>query len=205
VDRELDRSGRRDQVGELARRLGWHGVFVPALLGDPRGSWADVPATADPGGPAYGIGLLGRAALEGVRRVVLPAGPAVPVGRRPEPRVALVATTGDVRVTATHLSTMPWRSARQLRRVLGLAYGGHDLVLGDLNLPLPLVTTVAPGWTAAVGGPTFPAGRPWMQLDHVLVRGGGIGGVRLGCGPSDHRALRATVRIPTNGTFDHIS
>jgi len=51
VDRELDRSGRRDQVGELARRLGWHSVFVPSLLGDPRGSWTDVPATGDPSSP----------------------------------------------------------------------------------------------------------------------------------------------------------
>jgi endonuclease/exonuclease/phosphatase family metal-dependent hydrolase len=198
VDRELDRSGRTDQVGELARRLGWHGVFVPALLGDPRGSWTDVPATGDPGGPAYGIGLLGRAPLKEARRVVLPARPARPpgpLGRRPEPRVALLATTGEVRVTATHLATVPWRSARQLRCVLGLACGGQDVVLGDLNLPLPLVTAVANGWTAAVAGPTFPACWPWMQLDHVLVRGGGIAGVRLGCGPSDHRALRATVTV----------
>ena len=195
VDRELDRSGRRDQVGELARRLGWHSVFVPSLLGDPRGSWTDVPATGDPGGPAYGIGLLGRAPLEGVRRVALPGCRAGPRGRRPEPRVALLATTGDVRVTATHLSTLPWRSARQLRCVLGLGCGGQNVVLGDLNLPLALVTAVADGWTAAVAGPTFPACRPWMQLDHVLVRGGGIASVRLGPGPSDHHAVRATVTV----------
>jgi endonuclease/exonuclease/phosphatase family metal-dependent hydrolase len=196
VDRELDRSGRTDQVEELARRLGWHGVFVPTLLGHPRGSWVDVPAAGDPGGPAYGIGLLGRAALEGVRRVVLPARRAGPVGWRPEPRIALLAATGGVRVTATHLSTLPWRSARQLRCVLRLARGGQDVVLGDLNLPLPLVTAVADGWTVATAGPTFPACRPWLQLDHVLVRDGGIAGVRLACGPSDHRALRAAVTVP---------
>jgi endonuclease/exonuclease/phosphatase family metal-dependent hydrolase len=126
---------------------------------------------------------------------VLPARRAGLAGRRPEPRVALLATMGDVRVTATHLATLPWWSARQLRCVLGLACGGQDVVLGDLNLPLALVTPVADGWTVAAGGPTFPACRPLMQLDHVLVRGGGIAGVRLGCGPSDHRALRATVTI----------
>ena len=98
-------------------------------------------------------------------------------------------------MTATHLSTLPWRSARQLRCVLGLGCGGQNVVLGDLNLPLALVTAVADGWTAAVAGPTFPACRPWMQLDHVLVRGGGIAGVRLGPGPSDHHAVRATVTV----------
>jgi endonuclease/exonuclease/phosphatase family metal-dependent hydrolase len=198
VDRELRRSGQTDQVEELARRLGWYGVFAPAMLGDPRGSWTDVPATGDPGGPAYGIGLLGRAELDGARRLVLPAGRrrtarGRKAGHRPEPRVALLATINALPVTATHLATQPWRSAPQLRHLLGLAGGDAEVVLGDLNLPLGCVAAAANGWTAAVAGPTFPVCRPCMQLDHVLVRGGSITGVRLGFGPSDHRAVRATI------------
>ena len=195
VDRELDRSGRRDQVGELARRLGWHSVFVPSLLGDPRlrpsAPWPR-PASRQRNAP-HPLQRSPPEQPDAVRRAARVAGGG-DVGPA-APRVALLATTGDVRVTATHLSTLPWRSARQLRCVLGLGCGGQNVVLGDLNLPLALVTAVADGWTAAVAGPTFPACRPWMQLDHVLVRGGGIASVRLGPGPSDHHAVRATVTV----------
>ena len=64
VDRGLGRSGELDQVAELAARLGRTGVFAPALLGDPTLRWIRGPgADPDPGGPAYGIGLLSRLPL----------------------------------------------------------------------------------------------------------------------------------------------
>ena len=103
VDRGLDRSGELDQVAELAARLDRTGVFAPALLGDPTLRWIRGPgADPDPGGPAYGIGLLSRLPLTAVAISALPGGgpgaarPRKPDSKRPpilyrdgEPRAAL--------------------------------------------------------------------------------------------------------------------
>lgn len=325
VDRELRRSGRVAQVDELARLLGWHGVFAPALLGDPERSWSSGPGgDPDPGGPAYGIGLLARRPLLDVARVALPGGGrghrspesvgALLPGWDREPRVALRArVTGDagaaLTVTTTHLSFQVWRSPRQLRAVLAhaAALRGPAVVLGDLNLPWPLLRPLLPllpmlpdvlpgrtgagptgsgaevrderpgderrgderpgderpgdelpavdasaanryvgaadrepvttgaghllatgedearpdvgspaaagprrtaprsaaarwqgrsgtGWAARAAGPTYPAWRPGMQLDHVLGRDVRLDGVRVGPrGPSDHLPIRAVI------------
>ena len=75
VDRGLPRSGELDQVAELASLLGRTGVFAPALLGDPTLRWIRGPgADPDPGGPAYGIGLLSRLPLTTVAISALPGG-----------------------------------------------------------------------------------------------------------------------------------
>jgi endonuclease/exonuclease/phosphatase family metal-dependent hydrolase len=217
VDRELPRSGRSDQVGELARRLGWHGVFAPALLGDPERRWVPVPADGrDIGGPAYGIGLLSRWPLSRPVRVALPGGgpverscgcPPVPRWSDREPRVALRATVPaghrEVVVTTTHLSFVPWRALRQLRRALGLARAdtGPAVLLGDLNLPLRTLrlALAGTGWSAARAGPSFPARRPRTQIDHVLVRGVRAAHPRVGPrGPSDHLPVHARlVAVPS--------
>jgi endonuclease/exonuclease/phosphatase family metal-dependent hydrolase len=198
VDRGLPRSGGVDQVAELAARLGWHGAFAPALLGDPLTRWVPVPAE-DPGGPAYGVGLLARVPLHDVRRCALPGGG--PGRRSPdaqgpgwdgEPRVALSAVPeGGPRVTTTHLSYLPWRALRQLHVVLGFA--GDGVVLGDLNLPPAVlgVVVAGTGWTVHPTGPTFPAHDPRLQLDHVLTRGLAL---QVSAGPaltSDHRPVVA--------------
>ncbi|MCW2719421.1 MAG: hypothetical protein JWR81_3243 [Pseudonocardia sp.] len=214
VDRGLPRTGRVDQVADLARRLGWHGVFAPALLGDPQRGWTPGPGGGpDPGGPAYGIGLLSRTPLLGVARRALPGGGhgerrpehvgRVLPGWDREPRAVLracVATGGGtVAVATTHLSFQVWRSVRQLR--VALDFAGRDttgpaLLLGDLNLPMPALRTalVRSGWAGSCAGPTFPAWRPNMQLDHVLRRGVAAGDVQVGPrGPSDHLPVSATV------------
>jgi endonuclease/exonuclease/phosphatase family metal-dependent hydrolase len=220
VDRGLARSGRCDQVAELAARLGRTGVFAPALLGDPTLRWVRGPgADPDPGGPAYGIGLLSTLPLTAVAIAALPGGgpgqarPRRPDSRRPpipyrdgEPRAALRVTVeapwGPVAVTTAHLSFVPWRGRRQLTTVAAFAGGGPDgtaaVLLGDLNL-LPQVVDRAlrrRGWRTAPGGATFPSWKPAMQLDHLLVRGEvTLDDLRVGPpGPSDHLPLSATVR-----------
>lgn len=197
VDRELARSGGVHQVEELAAKLGRHGAFAPALLGDPAGRWTPAPET-DPGGPAYGIGLLSRFALGGLRRTHLPLGARPRCD--PEPRVllrtAVHTPAGEVPVAAAHLAWTPWRAAGQLRRILDLS--GPALLLGDLNLPLHLVRwmTRGTGWRTTRAGPTFPARYPTLQLDHVLARGGRTVDPQVGGpGPSDHLPLWCTVRL----------
>ena len=144
VDRGLSRSGELDQVAELASRLDRTGVFAPALLGDPTLRWIRGPgADPDPGGPAYGIGLISRLPLTAVAIAALPGGgpgqarPRRPDARRPpipyrdgEPRAALRVTVeapwGPVAVTTAHLSFVPWRGRRQLAAVGQFAHGGPD-------------------------------------------------------------------------------
>jgi endonuclease/exonuclease/phosphatase family metal-dependent hydrolase len=223
VDRGLGRSGGCDQVAELASRLGQTGVFAPALLGDPTLRWQRGPgADPDPGGPAYGIGLLSALPLTAVAIAALPGGgpgqarPRRPDARRPpipyrdgEPRAALrvsvEAPWGPVAVTTAHLSFVPWRGRRQLATVCAFARGGPDgaaaVLLGDLNLPPRVVEPALRrrGWRTAAAGPTFPSWQPVAQLDHLLVRGDvTLTDLRVGpLGPSDHLPLCGTVR-PTS-------
>jgi endonuclease/exonuclease/phosphatase family metal-dependent hydrolase len=204
VDREQSRTGGVDQVAELAAKLGWFGVFAPALLGNPARRWGPGPgADADPGGPAYGVGLLSKHPLRAVARLALPGGGVgerrpedvgrTAPGRDREPRVMLraeVGTTGVV-ITTTHLSYLPWRGVRQLRLAIAWARaaGGIPLLMGDLNLPHRALrpALAAAGWSVGGAGPTFPSWRPGMQLDHILARRGRLRDVRVGArGPSDH-------------------
>lgn len=210
-DREQTRSGGVDQVAELASKLGVRGVFAPALLGDPQRRWLPGPgAGMDPGGPAYGVGVLSRLPLSDVARRALPGGGAGE--RRPEdvgklvpsidhePRVLLRVRAGDLVIGTVHLSFMPWRGAQQARvagaLTSGFAGDGPAVLMGDLNLPWPLLQMVllGTGWTGHRAGSTFPSWRPGMQLDHVLTRGVGLTDVRVGSrGPSDHLPVVATV------------
>lgn len=217
VDRGQVRSGRVDQIAELALRLGWHGLFAPTILGRPRGTRSAVDGGGDDSGggacragadcPAYGIGLLSRHPVRQSARIALPSG--VEAGRGPvadrEPRVLLRAAVttaiGDVQVSATHLSWAPWQAWRQLRWVLDQACDerGPSVVAGDFNLPACVLgpALAQAGWQAANAGATFPADNPRMQLDHILVRNAQLRGVRVGrVGPSDHRVLSAILIGP---------
>ncbi len=179
VDRGLPRSGELDQVAELASLLGRTGVFAPALLGDPTLRWIRGPgADPDPGGPAYGIGLISRLPLTAVAIAALPGGgpgqarPRRPDARRPpipyrdgEPRAALRVTVeapwGPVAVTTAHLSFVPWRGRRQLATVGRFAHGGPD---GRAPPCSSAISTCRRGWSsrgcgAAAGGHCLPGRR----------------------------------------------
>ncbi|MGH8900538.1 MAG: endonuclease/exonuclease/phosphatase family protein [Egibacteraceae bacterium] len=216
VDRGLERTDGVDQIARLAELLGWHGAFGPALLGDPDTRWSACPAD-DPGGqPAYGVGLLSRLPLTGVRRIALPGGGdgerkpgAVPgdPGWDYEPRVALsafVAVDGQlVRITTTHLSYLPWRCVAQLEAAARIAEAGRGrgpaALLGDLNLPAWGARLVLSGtrWVHAGGTPTYPAWEPRIQTDQILVTGGiVVRELKVGRpATSDHLPLLATLAL----------
>jgi endonuclease/exonuclease/phosphatase family metal-dependent hydrolase len=210
VDREQERSGRVDQARALGEALGMRWRYAPALLGPAQraGAWRRAEPGADPGGPAYGIALLSRPALEAVETLALPR----PHGRG-EPRVAMVARVpvGERRlsVAATHLSFQPRHAVAQLRALQRHLAGAPAprLLLGDLNLWLPVVRLVSlPGWRPLVRGGTFrnhPPGSalPTVQIDHVLATAAGdlrVRRTRIAAGPvSDHRA--AVVDLELDG------
>jgi endonuclease/exonuclease/phosphatase family metal-dependent hydrolase len=99
-----------------------------------------------------------------------------------------------LRVVNAHLTNRPLASPIQLRRLERRLRDvpTHTTVVGDLNLAGPLVRTGSPR-RRGVRGPTWPAGRPVVQLDHVLVSPDLAvqdGAVREAVG-SDHLPVRA--------------
>ncbi|MGH9226609.1 MAG: endonuclease/exonuclease/phosphatase family protein [Acidimicrobiales bacterium] len=214
VDRGQARSGGVDQTAAIAEGLG-AGTrrFEPALVGEPGATWraatdADRDAHGDAGRPepGYGVGIVSRLAVERWHVLRLKAAPvkspvAVPGGKGrfillpDEPRVVLAAELvgRDLVVATTHLSFVPGYNLAQLRRATRwLADLGRPAVLlGDLNVPGPLPRW-ATGWRSLAGAKTYPAGRPSLQVDHVLAHGDvpEVAGTDVRLLPlSDHRAL----------------
>lgn len=204
VDRGQERSGGVDQTRALGELVGMRWWFCPALLGpaDPSTWRAAVPGE-DPGGPAYGVAILSRLEVESVVPVALPR----PEGPG-EPRVALIARARaggrPFSIAGTHLSFVQRSGIAQLRWLQRRLEDepAPRLLLGDLNLWLPLVRLVSrAGWRPLARGATFPNLPPGtvartVQIDHVLAsRGGGrlaATASRVAAGPiSDHRALVA--------------
>jgi endonuclease/exonuclease/phosphatase family metal-dependent hydrolase len=220
ADREQPRSGGRDLTAEAAAALGGATYrFAAATVGTPerwRAATGDEPA----GGPAYGVGLVSRLP---VRRWVVTRLPAAPtrspvlapwpsdrppaarlVLLRDEPRVVLAAVldgpAGPLTVATTHLSFVPgwnvlqlWRAVWALREL-----PSPRILLGDLNLPgaLPYWLT---GWRRLAMLPTYPTGRPWVQIDHVLACGAlppVVSARSLAAPLSDHRPLLVELADP---------
>jgi endonuclease/exonuclease/phosphatase family metal-dependent hydrolase len=216
VDRNQERSGSLDQTAVVADELGaawWR--FLPSMNGTP-GKQTWTTATDDDGahapGPTYGVGLVSRLPVRSwsVRRF----GPApVPMplmvpGRRgltwvpDEPRVAVAAVIdapfGPLTAIATHLSFVPGWNVAQLRDLVrwSRAFPGPRFLLGDLNLPGPVVGRVT-GWARLARTPTYPSDRPRVQFDHVLSDRVDASSVSSAAGlqlpVSDHRAVTVDV------------
>jgi endonuclease/exonuclease/phosphatase family metal-dependent hydrolase len=118
------------------------------------------------------------------------------------PRRAQIVTVelpggAPLRLACTHL-TYRFLSPLQLARLLlHLSRPAvPTAIVGDLNMPRQ-IARIAPGYTAAVRGRTWPADLPLVQLDHVLVnnRLERIDGRALPAAGSDHLPIRARVRL----------
>jgi endonuclease/exonuclease/phosphatase family metal-dependent hydrolase len=217
VDRAQPRSSGHDLAAVAAAAMGGTGRFAPALTGTPGERWRPVrdgDGVGGRGAPAYGIALITRFPVRRWAAFRLPSLPVrVPVRRpgpargvawlRDEARVLLVAVVdtpaGRLTVATTHLSFVPGWNAAQLWRVVEVLRGfpGPRVLLGDLNLPGPLPGRLT-GWRGLAREATYPADRPWVQLDHVLVSGDGLPAVRAARATrmpvSDHRALVVDLR-----------
>lgn len=191
VDRGLDRSGGVDQTAEVAQALG-------------AAYWRFEPTVDE----TYGIALVSRLPVRSweIRRFgPAPVGmPLMIPGRRglshvpDEPRAAIAAVLdtpgGPMTVVTAHLSFVPGWNVAQLRSIALWArtFPGPRLLVGDLNLPGPVVRATA-RWTQLARVPTYPSWRPRVQFDHVLGDAVGERAVRdvqaLRLAVSDHCAL----------------
>ncbi len=187
VDRDQSRSGHLDLTAIAAQALDAPAHrFAAAVVGTPGERFR--PLTHDDDGhgePCYGIGLISRYPARSwqvtrltpapVRSPVYVPGPDGGFTMlRDEPRVLLAAVLetphGPVTIAATHLSFVPGWNIRQLRQVIKAlrTLPAPRILLGDLNLPARLVTLVS-RWQSLGHRPTYPAGQPRVQLDHILA------------------------------------
>ncbi|MEV0428140.1 endonuclease/exonuclease/phosphatase family protein [Micromonospora sp. NPDC050495] len=187
VDRDQSRSGNLDLTAIAARALDApEHRFAAAVVGTPGERFR--PLTHDDDGhgePLYGVGLVSRHPVRTwqvtrlrpapVRSPIYAPGPRGGlVLLRDEPRVVLAAVLdtphGPLTVAATHLSFVPGWNMLQLRRVVRAlrALPAPRILLGDLNLPAGAARLLT-GWRPLGRRPTYPAGQPRVQLDHVLA------------------------------------
>lgn len=103
-------------------------------------------------------------------------------------------------VGGLHAAHKLWGSLPQVRRLDSALrdHGVPSVIAGDLNMWGPVVQRVVPHRRRAVIGATWPARRPHSQIDHLFVDGSVevLEGAVLGPMGSDHRAVRARLRIP---------
>ncbi len=153
----------------------------------------------DPGSGTWGLAVLSLLPVTGYQEIELGRAPGDWISRAAQ--VVTLTTPGGtaLRVLNTHLThrfTSPVQLAWLTRRLAG-GPRPPTVIAGDLNMPR-LGTLAAPGYRAAVRGRTYPAGRPWIQLDHLLVRGD----IRVSAAEvaepvgSDHLPIRAGLRVP---------
>ncbi len=134
------------------------------------------------------------------RTIPMGAVRADPAGARSALALRVDVGGTPVDVIGVHTSSKVWRLAplRHLMRLKrALPAGGAQIIAGDLNFWGPPVGLVMRDWERPVRGRTYPAPRPHSQIDHVLVRGGieAIRGEVLAATPSDHRPIRARLRV----------
>src|SRR4051794_11299329 len=187
VDQYQPRSFDADLAAIAAEAMGCvDHRFVATLAGAPGGLWVPAGDGAPTTEPLFGNALLSRYPVRSWEVLRMPgAGPLVtiplPGPRRAvvlgeEPRLAVIADVetprGAVRVASTHLSFLPGCNVGQLRRLTRhLGNGGAPaLIMGDLNLPGGIPAGIT-GYRPLARHRTFPAVRPLVQLDHLLLDG----------------------------------
>jgi endonuclease/exonuclease/phosphatase family metal-dependent hydrolase len=196
VDRGMGRTQRRDLTTELAKALGWQGVFDANLR------------TKD--GGQYGNALLSSLPIKAWKNSVY-------AQTRPgEPRGLLRATLlwegREVDLLTTHLDATRDDGERRHQvgfireALLGLPAERAFILAGDFNaLPdapalAPLRERWADAWATleTSAGPTFPSDGPRERIDYFWYDAARLRPVRIripDTQASDHRPLVATFRL----------
>ncbi len=164
--------------------------------------WPHVPRDGDGVGDV-GVAIVSRIPAEVRGRLAVGTVPGDPTPERGGLHVLLDVDGTPVDLVGVHLtSRLPYGPPTQLRRLLPQLPGDERTVVvaGDCNFWGPGVTGFLPGWTRTVRGRTWPSRRPHSQIDHILVRrDAGVVVVDSAVLPavgSDHRPVRATLRVP---------
>jgi endonuclease/exonuclease/phosphatase family metal-dependent hydrolase len=161
---------------------------------------AGVPPCPAPG--ELVIAILTALPVTGYQIIELGRAPGDDVPRFGQVAVVELAGGTRVRVVNTHLThrlTSPFQ-LRALRQQLQAdtlpASRTPTIVAGDLNMPRPLAA-LSLSYNVTVRGKTWPANRPLIQLDHIVVdqRFKVIQSQVLPSVGSDHLPIRARLRV----------
>ncbi|MBO0809192.1 MAG: endonuclease/exonuclease/phosphatase family protein [Actinobacteria bacterium] len=179
-----------DPVADMAAALGGQ-VLHAGLAPGVTLRRLRIAADARPG--TWGLALVTMLPVIGYELVSLGRAPGDPVSRGAQ-LVSLELPGGrPLRIVNAHLTHRFASPVQLIWLTLRLAASSVPTVIaGDLNLPGPL-TGLAAGYQQAVTGPTFPAWRPLIQLDHILTGRGvtAAAGTVLPPMGSDHLPVRA--------------
>ena len=150
LDSMTGRSGRHDQLGELAVRTQYHPVFAAAI---------------DFNGGKYGVGILTRETPLSTRRIPLPG---------EEPRVLLVVELEDYVIACTHLDLGEEQRLASVPIIVAEAQRWKKpfILAGDWNdrPGSKLLQTMKEQFTILSGDEyTFPADAPSECIDYVAV------------------------------------
>lgn len=186
--------GGPDDVGAAAAALGAAALHATLLSGI---TLAALRIAEDPAPGAWGLAVVTALPVAGYEFVHLGTAPGDRVPRGAQVVTLELPGGGLLRVVNAHL-THRFASPGQLLRLLRVLRRADvpTVITGDLNMPGP-VSGLAVGYSPAVTGRTFPAGRPLVQLDHMLT-GPGVssrdGEVASPAG-SDHLPIRARLSL----------
>jgi endonuclease/exonuclease/phosphatase family metal-dependent hydrolase len=119
--------------------------------------------------------------------------------RRAVIRAVVDLEGGPLVIHGTHMSHITQGSHAQYR-LLGTKLPDRRtaaVLVGDMNLWGPPVSSYVRGWRRAVTGRTWPAVRPHSQLDHIMVTPPvTVTEARIGeFAGSDHRPVVATLSV----------
>ena len=157
-----------DVVTSVAAALGaevWHRGLARAT------SRARLGLGADQRAGTWGLAVLSVLPVTGYQEIELGRAPGDQIGRAAQVLTLATPDGAALRVVNTHLThrySSPVQLALLVHRLAGSSL--PTVLAGDLNMPRP-ATLVARGYRSVVRGRSFPAGRPLVQLDHMLLRG----------------------------------
>jgi endonuclease/exonuclease/phosphatase family metal-dependent hydrolase len=153
----------------------------------------------DTGSGSWGLAVLSLLPVTGYQEIELGQAPGDRISRAAQVVTLTMPGGAALRVVNTHLTHRFTSPAQLMLLTRRLARGPEvaTVIVGDLNMPR-LGTLAAPGYRATVRGRTYPADRPLIQLDHLLVRGPvRVSGAEV-ADPvgSDHLPIRAELSVP---------
>jgi len=187
-------AGQPDPVAQAASALGAR-LIRADLLADT--SLRSLNIAPDGARGRWGLAVLSTLPVTSYELVDLGRSGGDPISRAAQLVTVTTPAGAALRVANAHLTHRyfsPVQLVRLLRRLA--ADPVPTVIAGDLNMPAP-VTGLAVGYSPAVRGRTFPAGRPVVQLDHILAGRGTCArdGQVMPAAGSDHLPIRARVRV----------
>jgi endonuclease/exonuclease/phosphatase family metal-dependent hydrolase len=189
--------GEPGMAAEVADQLGYK-VHEVVVSGADRGHILHVRRDVEQGAASWGLAVLSRLPITPRPVIELGRVPGDPALRKAQP-VDIDVDGAVLTLVNMHLTHRLYASVRHLVAAHRLAPPPDRpaVLVGDMNMWGPVITSSVPGYRRAVRGRTWPSHRPHSQIDHILVSQpvAVVHGEVMPFAGSDHRPVRATLRF----------